>query len=431
MASTPCEELLSFDDVVVVPSKAPVDPMLVDTSSKVSRNVEVSIPVVSSPMDTVTEWRLAAALARLGAVGVIHRNMSTAEQAEQVAKVKASDPSPWAEVPSLSWEADLRATLKSLEEGEAPVALVLNSSGLPVGIVAVLKPFADYGFWVNKAKAVATLVGELKVKPTTDEDGRLRVGAAVGPADLERAKALDKAGADVLVFDVAHFHSATAISAAAKIAKEVSADLVVGNLGTKEGVLEALSSVEKVDGLRVGLSSGSICKTSEVAGAGVPTLSAVLSARDALEELGLLGKVPIIADGGIRGPGSAVKSFVAGASAVMVGRLFASTEEAPSAKVRIGGKLYKTYRGMGSFGAMERRFAADRYSRPSKLVEEGVEGLVEYGGSAAEVLLELALGIKAGLGYAGCARLADAWKAKLARITEAGKKELGPHGVVL
>jgi IMP dehydrogenase len=258
------------------------------------------------------------------------------------------------------------------------------------------------------------------------------VGAAVSPFDLERAKLLERSGADFLVTDVAHLHNRNALQALTRLVKSVSIDVVAGNIGTREAVLDILSTAENVGGLRVGISSGSICSTGEVAGASVPTLQAVFNARSALEELGLQGKIPIIADGGIRGPGDIVKAVIAGASAAMAGRLFAGTEESLGMKIRVGGKIFKTYRGMASRGAMERRYAADRYSRPSKQLEEGVEGLVPYSGPAAKVVAEVFFGLQAGLGYAGASSVEEAWqRGKLARVTPAGRSEIKPHDIIL
>jgi IMP dehydrogenase len=196
-------------------------------------------------------------------------------------------------------------------------------------------------------------------------------------------------------------------------------------------VLDFISKVERVSGLRVGIASGSICSTAEVTGAFMPTLTAVIEARSALEELGLHGRIPIIADGGFKNAGDIAKALVAGASVAMSGRLFAGVEEAPGVKIRVGSKVYKQYRGMGSRGAMERRFALDRYSRPSKGVEEGVEGLVPYRGSVVEVLAEVVAGLKASLGYAGARDVENAWKARLARVTHAGREEARPHDVMI
>jgi len=418
---------LTFNDVVIVPGLAPVEPGMVDVSGYASRNIPLSVPVLSSPMDTVTEERMAILLARLGAIGVIHRNLPVDEQAAMVERVKNANPSLWAEVPRVESPEALEDLLLRLDEVEAEAALLYHG-GEPAGIF--IREGASVEYWTSKARGVQLLLSHVNPAPTADEEGRLMVGAAISPFDVERAKRLEKAGADLLVVDVAHLHNKNALSSLKKLVKEVSIDVVAGNLGTREGVLDTLSIVERVDGLRMGISSGSICSTGEVAGAAVPTLTAVLNAREALEELGLHGKIPIIADGGIRNPGDAAKAVIAGASAVMVGRFLAGTEESPGAKIRVGGRVYKTYRGMASRGAMERRHAADRYSRPSKALEEGVEGLVPYEGSAAMKLAELATGLQAALGYAGAGSLVEAWRARLARITPIGAEEVKPHDVI-
>ena len=421
-------ELLTFDDVVIVPGEAPLEPGEVDVSSNVTPRHGLSVPLLSSPMDTVTEHRMAALLARAGALGVIHRNMPREEQARQVSAVKQSSPSIWSEVPRVPADAPTQAAFIFMEETGAGAAVVVERGGFR-GVI--LRPGVDPGLWYGKAEALRVLYESVRPLPSVDSDGRLLVAAAVSPFDLERAKALERAGADILVVDVAHLHNRNALSALSRLTKEVSADVVAGNLGTREGVLDTLSRAEGVAGLRVGISSGSICSTGEVAGAAVPTLAAVMNAREALEELGLHGRVPIIADGGVRNPGDAAKAIIAGASAVMGGRIFAGTEESPAPKVRVGGRVYKPYRGMASRGAMERRHAADRYSRPSKAIEEGVEGLVPYRGSALEVVAEMATGLQAALGYAGAASVREAWsKGRLARITPTGVREIRPHDVL-
>ncbi len=420
-------EFLTFNDVVIVPGLSPVEPSQVDISGRASRGVPLAIPVVSSPMDTVTESRMAILLARLGAVGVIHRNMSREEQAAEVERVKNANPSFWAEMPRVDSPEALEDLILRLEETGSDAAIVYHG-GEPSGLY--IRVGADYGFWSSKGRGILLLLEHVNPAPTTDEEGRLMVGAAISPFDVDRAKMLEKAGADFLVVDVAHLHNANALSSLARLVREVSVDVVAGNLGTREGVLDTLSKAEGVAGLRMGISSGSICSTGEVAGAAVPTLTAVLNARMALEELGLHGKIPIIADGGIRNPGDAAKAIIAGASSVMVGRFLAGTEESPGVKVRVGGRVYKTYRGMASRGAMERRFAADRYSKPSKALEEGVEGLVPYEGSAAYKLAEMATGLQAALGYAGASSIEEAWKARLARITPVGAQEVRPHDII-
>jgi len=422
-------EFLAFDDVVIVPGFSRVEPGYVDVSGRLSAGRPLSMPVVAAPMDTVTGWRLAALLARAGAIGVIHRNMSIEEQVEEVRRVKRAVPSIWVEVPKASVGEDLRSVDMRLEELGAGAAVIVEG-GVFRGVY--IRRGVDASYWAGKAEALRILYETVKPLPTLDDDGRLAVAAAVSPFDLPRAQALDKAGVDVLVVDVAHLHNSNALSALSRLVKEVSAGVVAGNLGTREGVLDTLSRVEGVGGLRVGIASGSICVTGEVAGASVPTLQAVLNARSALEELGLHGRIPIVADGGIRGPGDAAKALIAGASAVMGGRLFAGTEEALAPKIRVGSRVYKPYRGMASRGAMEARFAADRYSKPSKAIEEGVEGLVPYRGSALEVLAEMAAGIQAALGYAGAGSIPEAWRVgRLARVSPAGRGEIRPHDILL
>ena len=420
-------ELLTFDDVAIVPGLARVEPSEVDLTSKFTSSIEVYIPIVSSPMDTVTEWRLAVALARLGSMGVIHRNMSLEDQVAQVKLVKESPPTPWAEVVKASVGEPIESVMYRMEELGVGAALLYREGRLAGFIVSP----RNTEFWAGKAEAFARLLENLKPIPVVDSDGRLRVAAAISPFDLARAKALDEAGVDALVIDVAHAHNVNVLSSLARLSKEVSADIVVGNLGTREAVLDVVAKIERVSGLRVGIASGSICTTAEVTGAFMPTLTAVMEAKLALEELGLHGRIPIVADGGFRNVGDIAKALIAGASVAMSGRLFAGVEETPGIKVRIGSKLYKQYRGMASRGAMERRYALDRYSKPSKGVEEGVEGLVPYEGSVVKVLAEVVAGLKAALGYAGASSVEDAWRARLARITQAGRREAGPHDLIL
>ncbi len=415
-------EFLTFEDVVIVPGKAPVEPSQVDISSNVTRSLKLSIPLVSSPMDTVTEWRMATVLARLGALGVIHRNMPAEQQAMQVSQVKAQGPDLWEEVPRVS--ADSRISDALAAKGD--YFAVIGKNGIEA---MILRVDSNYELESWKVDRLAKLLSMVRVHPTVDKDGRLAVGAAISPFDVNRAKMLDRAGVDVLVVDVAHLHNENALSSLARLAKEVGTEIVAGNLGTAEGVKDVLAKVDNVAGLRMGISSGSICLTGEVAGASVPTLTAVMNGRRALEELGLMGKIPIIADGGIRSAGDAAKAIVAGASSIMVGRYLACAEESPGAKIRVGNAVYKQYRGMASRGAMERRYAEDRYSKPSKAIEEGVEGLVPYCGSAIKAVSEMALGLQAALGYAGARSVEEAWNGRLARITSLGAGEVGVHDV--
>ena len=422
------EEYLTFDDVVIVPGKSPVEPHEVDISGRASTGIQLSIPILSSPMDMVTEDRMAITLARLGAVGVVHRNNSIEEQVSMVRRVKDAVPSPWLEVSRGSVDEPPSTILFRMYEAGVESALIIDSGRL-AGVL--LKPGSDPMSWYWKALWLWRLMSIVKPLPSLDDNGRLIVGAAVSPYDLERARRLTKAGVDFLVTDVAHLHNVNALSMLRKLVKEVDVDVVAGNLGTREAVLDVVTSVEGIGGLRVGISSGSICSTGEVAGAAVPTLTAVLNARSGLEEVGLMGKIPIIADGGIRNPGDAAKAIIAGASSVMLGRFLAGTLESPGPVVSVGGRRYKPYRGMASRGAMERRFASDRYSKPSKVLEEGVEGLVEYSGSVVSRLGEMALGLQAALGYSGSPNIMEAWKRRLARVTPQGRGEVKPHDILL
>ncbi|AFZ70275.1 IMP dehydrogenase/GMP reductase [Caldisphaera lagunensis DSM 15908] len=416
------EEFITFNDVVIVPGRSPIEPSKVNISGKITKNITLTIPVVSSPMDTVTDWKMATTLARLGAIGIIHRNMSKEEQALQVSKVKDQKPYLWEEVQKVDPDSKIEDVLSKEQDN---FAVVINKEIKAI----ILKIGADYSLHSKKIDYLSKLLSMINLTPTLDENNKLRVGAGISPFDLERAKILDKAGADVLVVDVAHLHNDNALSSLAKIAKNVSAEIVAGNLGTIDGVKDTISKVENVSGLRMGISSGSICLTGEVAGASVPTLTATINARKALEELGLFGKIPIIADGGIKNAGDAAKAIIAGANSIMVGRYLACTEESPGIKIRIGDKVYKQYRGMASRGAMEKRYAEDRYSKPSKAIEEGVEGLVEYCGSAINAISEMALGLQASLGYAGARNIEEAWNGRLAKITSMGAKEVGIHDI--
>ncbi|MEM1939247.1 MAG: IMP dehydrogenase [Acidilobaceae archaeon] len=421
-------EYITFDDVAIVPGKAVIEPSDVDLTSKFSKNIEVYIPVVSSPMDTVTEWRLALALARLGSIGVIHRNMSIENQVLNIKLVKSSPQSIWFEVLKAREEEPIESITFRMDEAGIGSAILFSGS-LVSGII--VKSGLDQDYWYSKASSLISLLREYKPTPLLDEDGRLRVAAAISPFDERRIKALEEAGVDALVVDVAHAHNVNVISSVAKIVKNTSVDVIVGNIGTKSAVLDYLSKADGIAGFRVGIGSGSICLTAEVTGAFAPTLTAVLEAREALEELGAHGKIPLIADGGFRNVGDIAKALIAGASTAMTGRLLAGAEETPGTKVRVGGKVYKQYRGMASKGSIERRYAEDRYSKPSKGIEEGIEGLVPYRGSVISIVAELVAGLKAALGYAGAWNIESAWRGELARITSAGREEAKPHDMII
>jgi IMP dehydrogenase len=262
-----------------------------------------------------------------------------------------------------------------------------------------------------------------------DENGHLLCAAAVSPFDLDRAKKLDEY-TDILVTDVSHFHNANVFKATKKLMSEVEAEVIVGNIGTFEAAEDAITELENVSGFRVGIGSGSICTTAEVTKAGSPTLFATAQVSDAVAKYA--AKTPVIADGGIRTPGDVAIALTAGASAVMVGNLFARCKESPGTLITIGGRYYKQYRGMGSPTARAKRYSLDRYSMPSKGVPEGVEGWVPYKGEVNTVLDELVSGLRASMGYAGARNIEELWtKAKLVALSPSGAEEAGPHDILL
>jgi IMP dehydrogenase/GMP reductase len=351
------QSVFTFRDFILLPGRSEVEPSGIDLSSNLTRRIRLKVPLVSSPMDTVTEWRLALEMARLGGAGTIHRNMPVQTQVEHVKRVKTS------KVDTLS----------------------------------------------------------------QDEEGRPLVGASVSPVDRERCKALDSV-ADFLVADVAHFHTSKMIEAARKVLPELSTDFIVGNVGTRDAVFDLVDELPRVDGFRAGIGSGSICITSEVTRVGAPTLFAVAEVASALSERGM--DIPVIADGGVRGPGDAALAFGAGASTVMLGSMLAGTKEAPSKVIVRGGREVKTHRGMASAAARKVRFAIDRYSVPAKGLDEGVEAFVPYVGKAEGVVGMMENGLKAAFGYAGAKSIADMWKkASFGTVSAVGAGELGVHSL--
>jgi IMP dehydrogenase len=351
--------VFTFRDLILLPGRSRVEPREIDLTTSLTRRIKVGIPLVSSPMDTVTEWRLALEMARVGGAGVIHRNMSLDDQVAQVKKVKSA-----------------RTDAKSHD-----------SAGRPI------------------------------------------VGASVSPLDPERCRALDRV-ADFLVSDVAHFHNSRVLRATKAVLPDLSADFVAGNVGTRQSVLDALDELPRVDGFRAGIGSGSICITSEVTRVGAPTLFAVAQTASAVMERG--ARVPVIADGGIRGPGDAALAIAAGASAAMLGSMLAGTEEAPSKVVTRHGRRFKTHRGMASAAARRVRFAVDRYSVPAKGLDEGVEAFVPYTGAAAGVVETVENGLRAAFGYAGARSVRDMWRvASFGLVTPTGAAELGAHSLEL
>ena len=462
---------LTFGDVIILPGRAHVEPNEVDVHTRVTKRHKLNIPFISSPMDTVTESEMAIAVARQGGLGVVHRNCPVEEQVEMVKRVKRAEALVIRDVITVTPNDTVGQALSLMERHNISGLPVVDGSKL-VGIVTgrdvrfvqptllvnqvmtkeVVK--AREGISLEEAQKllhdhkieklpIVNQAGELAGLITfkdillrgkypdaaRDENGHLLCAAAVSPFDLERTKKLDEY-ADILVTDVSHFHNDNVFKATKKLMAEVSAEVVVGNIGTYKAAEDAIAELEGIGGFRVGIGSGSICTTAEVTKAGSPTLFATSQVSDAIAKCG--ADIPIIADGGIRTPGDAAIALTAGASAVMAGNLFARCKESPGTLITIGGRYYKQYRGMGSTTARAKRYSLDRYSMPSKGVPEGVEGWVPYKGEVNIVLDELVSGLRASMGYAGAKNIEELWrKATLAALSPSGSEEAGPHDILL
>ncbi len=469
-------EGLTFDDVLLLPGRSAVLPTEVDTTTHFARKLPLNIPLASSAMDTVTESRLAIAIARQGGIGMVHRNMPIDRQGEEVDRVKRSESGMIVDPVTISPDITLRQALEIMNK--------YKISGLPVTRGSRLTGILtnrDLRFEKNHAQLVGSVMtkenlvtvpvgttleeaerilqkhriekllvvdqdfnlkGLITVKDiqkkleyphaAKDEQGRLRVGAAVGATGdfLERAVEMSKAKADVLAIDTAHGHSERVMEAIKAIRHRLpEMQLVAGNVATYEGAKELISL--GIDGLKVGIGPGSICTTRVVTGAGVPQLTAIMEAARAA----MGTDVAIIADGGIKYSGDISKALAAGASCVMIGSLFAGTEESPGETILYQGRTFKSYRGMGSTGAMEAG-SADRYSQEDaergKSVPEGVEGRVPYKGSLGALTDQLVGGLKSGMGYVGAATLKEfREKSQFVRITAAGLRESHVHDVII
>jgi IMP dehydrogenase len=475
---------LTFDDVLLVPQHSTVLPTQVDISTRLTRNIRLNVPLVSAAMDTVTESALAIAMAQQGGLGVIHKNLSVEEQASEVDRVKRSESGMIVNPITLSPSNKIFEALdlmKSYRISGVPITQDGSKEGRLVGILTnrdlrfesnVNRPISDImtkenlitvpvGTTLDEARAILhqhkvekllvvdrdyRLKGLITVKdiqkmikyPNACKDalGRLRCGAAIGVAkdSLERAHALVAAGVDVLVVDTAHGHSQGVLDMVARIRREFpNTDLIAGNVATGEATTALIDA--GVDAVKVGIGAGSICTTRVVAGIGVPMISSIMECASAAASR----NVPIVADGGIRYSGDIVKAIAVGASCTMIGNLFAGTDESPGELILFQGRSYKEYRGMGSIGAM-RRGSRDRYfqdefdleggRRTDKLVPEGIEGRVAHKGSVAAMIHQLVGGLRAGMGYTGCATIVELQrKAKLIRITPAGARESHVHDV--
>jgi IMP dehydrogenase len=475
---------LTFDDVLLQPSESDVVPSEVDTSTRLTRNVSLRIPLVSAAMDTVTEARMAIAMARQGGIGILQRNLSIEEQARQAETVKRSeagmvtDPvtcSPTATlaeadalcaryrisgVPVTDAEGTLVGIITNrdmrfevdhtklvsevMTKGPLVTAQVGVSADAALGLLRRHKveklPIVD---GAGKLRGLITVKDFVKTEQfpnaTKDPDGRLICGAAVGVGDdaYKRAMTLVDCGVDVLMVDTAHGHSRGVIDMVAKLKKELgeAVDIVGGNVATRAGAQALVDA--GADGVKVGVGPGSICTTRVVAGVGVPQITAIYNADQACRPAG----IPVIGDGGIQYSGDIAKAIASGASAVMLGSLLAGTAEAPGDVILVNGKQFKTYRGMGSLAAMQSRGAAKSYSKDryfqddvlseDKLVPEGVEGRIPFRGPLSQVVHQLVGGLRSGMGYTGSRTIGDLQNAELVRITAAGLKESHPHDVTM
>lgn len=468
-------QAITFDDVLLEPRYSEVLPSQVDLGTWLTRRIRLNIPLLSSPMDTVTESAMAIALAQEGGLGVIHKNMSIGRQTEEVEKVKRSangiivnpatlPPDATAEqaktlmdqfkvsgVPIVAPDGHLegivtRRDLRFLANWNLRVSEVMTKEGLVTVTGSVTLEQAEKILMEKKVEKLLLvdenfrLTGLITIKDIDmmrsfpkackDGQGRLRVGAAVGVHDYERAEALIRKGVDVLVVDSAHGHSANVIETVRKIKQNWEIDVVAGNVATTEGCKDLIAA--GADAVKVGIGPGSICTTRIVSGVGVPQVTAVAQAAEAAAASG----TPIIADGGIRYSGDITKAIASGAYAVMIGGLFAGLDESPGTRILYQGRVYKTYRGMGSLGAMVQG-SSERYRQPGatksdKLVPEGVEGRVPYKGPLGPFVYQLAGGLRAGMGYCGTRTIEELRKdAQFIQVSPASVRESHPHDITI
>lgn len=467
-------EGITFDDVLLVPAKSDFVPADANTSTKLTRNITINIPIISAAMDTVTESALAIAIAQEGGIGIIHKNLDIESQKREVAKVKRSENGVILDPVTLSPDQTAQRAMEVMNEQNVSGIPIVEGKKL-VGIltrrdmkflkdesVTLRKVMtkdnlvtASAGTTLDQAKEVlqkhkveklllvdddGQLAGlitmrdidRLKQFPNSarDQRGRLRVGAAVGVKDFERIEALIEAEADVIVVDTAHGHSQNVLDTVKRIKKEHNIDIIAGNVATAEATIDLIKA--GVDAVKVGIGPGAICTTRVISGVGVPQITAIMDCAKAAEKY----DVPIIADGGIKLSGDITKALAAGASCVMLGSLLAGLDESPGLLVIYKGRQFKEYRGMGSLGAMVKG-SADRYGQKSsdakeKLVPEGVEGRVPYRGSLSNYLYQLVGGLRAGMGYCGTPTIEKLrTKAKFVRISTAGISESHPHDIMI
>ena len=470
-------EGLTYDDVLLIPAYSEVLPRQVNISSRFSRNIRLNVPIVSAAMDTVTESVMAIAIAQEGGIGVLHKNMSIEAQATEVKRVKRAENGMILDPITLREDALVGDAFKIIRDFKIGGIPVINRQGRLVGIVTnrdlrferdAKRPIAEI---MTREKLITTteftdfeqaedilqehkieklpvvdkdykLIGlitykdiiKVKARPNAckDEQGRLRVAAAVGVTSdmLERVDALVKNDVDAIIIDTAHGHSKGVIDSALLVKRHYpSLELIVGNVATAEAAFDLLKT--GVDGIKVGIGPGSICTTRVIAGIGIPQFSAIIDVARALKGSG----IPIIADGGIRYTGDIVKALAAGANSIMAGSLFAGVDESPGETIIFEGRKFKTYRGMGSIDAMQGgskdRYFQDTEDDIQKLVPEGIVGRVPYKGALSEVIHQMVGGLKAGMGYTGSPDIETLQKARFIKITTAGITESHPHDITI
>lgn len=465
---------LTFEDVLLVPSYSEILPKEVSLQTKFSRNISLNAPLVSAAMDTVTEYSTAIAMARLGGIGIIHKNMDENSQVAQIKKVKKSESGVIIDPIYISPDSTLFQAKAITDNYKISGVPVVDDKGNLIGIltnrdmrfetdlsrhvkeVMTKAPLitAKVGTSLEEARNIMNkhkieklpivnekgiLKGLITIKdiqkrieyPNSNKDdfGRLRVGAAIGVFQYDRAKALVDAGVDVLVLDSAHGHSKGIIESVKEIKKHLAVDIVAGNVATSEGAKALIDA--GADGVKVGIGPGSICTTRIVAGVGVPQISAIDEVAKVCQKAG----IPVVADGGIKYSGDIAKALAAGASSVMIGSMLAGTEESPGETIIYQGRQYKNYRGMGSLGAMNKG-SADRYfqegTAQEKLVPEGIEGRVPYRGKIADVIHQMLGGLRSSMGYLGAKDIEALWeKAEFVEITQSGLRESHVHDVMI
>ncbi len=492
MIHFPVPEALTFDDVLLLPAKSDVVPAAADTSTRLTRNIQLQIPLISAAMDTVTESRMAIAMAQQGGLGIIHRNFTIEQQSSEVDKVKRSESGMIVDPITMSPDDMISDALEVMRHyrisgvpvtknkklvgiltnrdlrfetrTDIPISEVMTKENLitvPVGTTLTEAEAILHQHRIEKLLVVDDqyrLKGLITVKDiqkrlkypnaAKDDHGRLRVGAAIGATGdfLERAQEMIKAKADLLAIDSAHGHSTRVIEAIKLVkSKFPEVDLIAGNVGTFEGACELARA--GADAIKVGIGPGSICTTRVVTGAGVPQITAIAEAARATRD----SNIPVIADGGIKYSGDITKAIAAGASCIMIGSLFAGTEESPGETILYQGRSFKAYRGMGSLAAMAQG-SSERYfqtadtdastqalseegsdnNRLAKLVPEGIEGRVPYRGTVGMIVYQLVGGVKSGMGYVGCSNISDLQqKARFVRISGAGLRESHVHDVMI